>query len=121
MTATPARPDSVAPLVIRSYATVFRLERRLHKIQHWRLPLPHGLPLRGAGYALAALIAIVLASRLPLVGGLLGRVPAPFHYVIAPGAIGMALARLRVDGRPAHGFLRAWARHRLYAHHVSAF
>ena len=116
-----ATKDGQAPLVIRSYTTVFRLERRLHKIQHWRLPLPHGLPLRGAGYAVAALVLIVLAGRLPVVGGLIGQIPAPFHYVIGPAAIGMGLARVRIDGRPAHGFLRAWARHRFSARYVSAF
>jgi len=34
-------------LQIRSFRVVFDLERRLHKIDRWRIPLPYGVPVRG--------------------------------------------------------------------------
>ena len=43
------------------------------------------------------------------------------RWVLVPGAIGLALARLRWDGRPAHHALLAWGRFRLGPKHVSAF
>ncbi len=42
----------------RSAATgsCFDLERRLHKIDRWRVPLPYGLPLRSLGYFVAGTV-----------------------------------------------------------------
>jgi hypothetical protein len=51
-------PDRSAGLEVRSFRVVFQLERRLHRIQHWKLPLPYGLPLRGLAYG--ALVCCVL-------------------------------------------------------------
>jgi hypothetical protein len=115
-TATPAgRPG----LEIRSFGVVFRLERRLHRIDRWRIPLPYGLPVSGLIYGLGALVVLLVAARLPLLGPSLALLPAPVRWVLLPGAVGLALARLRWDGRPAHHALVAWARFRLGTGHLS--
>src|SRR4051794_24021445 len=106
---------------IRSFRVVFALERRIHHIDHWRIPVPYGLPVRALAYAVAALAVIVIAGRLPLVGDVVGLVPAPLRLVVWPGAAGFALSRLRVDGRPAHAFLLAMARYRAGPRYLSAF
>jgi hypothetical protein len=117
---TPA-PAGRPGLEIRSFGVVFRLERRLHKIDRWRLPLPYGLPVVGLAYALAALLALLVLAQLPLLGDALALLPAPVRYVLLPGALGLALARGRWDGRPAHHALAAWARFRLGPQQLSAF
>jgi hypothetical protein len=108
-------------LDIRSFRVVFALERRIHHIDQWRIPIPYGLPVRALAYALAALALTLAAARLPLLGDLVGLMPAPLRLVVWPGAAGFALSRLRVDGRPAHGFLVAAARVRLGPRYLVAF
>ena len=108
-------------ITIRSYRVVFRLERRLHRIDRWRLPVPYGVPLRGLAYTLAILAAIVLAGRLPVVGELIALLPAPLRYVLLPAGLGFFLARAEHEGRPAHAYLLARARWRLGPRTVSAF
>ena len=109
----PGTPPEPAGMEIRSFHVVFALERRLHRIDRWRLPFPYGVPVRAIAYAAAALLVLVIAGPLPLTGVLTGVMPAPLRYVLAPAAIGAALARLRVDGRPAHRHLLARLAHRL--------
>lgn len=87
---------------IRSYRVVFDFERRLHRIDRWRLPLPYGLPLRGLAYAVVALAAVLFCSGLPLVGAMLGVLPTPARLVLLPVAAAYALTRCNLDGRPAH-------------------
>jgi hypothetical protein len=100
-------------LTIRSFRVVFDLERRIHKIDRWRIPVPYGVPLRGIGYWAAALFATVLLGRLPLGGDIIGIAPAPIRLVILPIAVAYGLARIQVDGRPAHSTIGAWSRFRL--------
>ncbi len=109
----PGTPHEPAGMEIRSFHVVFALERRLHRIDRWRLPFPYGVPVRAIAYGAGALVVIVVAGRLPLSGTLTGVMPAPLRYVIAPAAIGAALARLRVDGRPAHRHLLARLAHQI--------
>ena len=116
-----AQPERDAKLEIRSFRVVFQLERRLHRIQHWKLPLPYGLPLRGLAYGALVLLAIVALGRVPVLGELVRLMPPPVRFLLAPVGAGFLLARARVDGRPAHRFLLAWARHRAGARWVSAF
>lgn len=87
---------------IRSFRAVFDLERRIHKIDRWRIPLPYGLPLRSIAYAVAALVAVLMAQRCPGVGALLGALPVPARYVVLPCAAAWLLTRAMLDGRPAH-------------------
>lgn len=106
---------------IRSFRVVFALERRIHRVDRFRIPLPYGLPVRAAVYALVALVLVVLAGRLPAVGELIRLLPAPLRFVGLPVGTGFVLSRVRVDGRPAHRFLVSYARHRCAARHTSAF
>ena len=98
---------------IRSFRVVFELERRIHKIDRWRIPVPYGVPLRGVAYWAIALLVIVTLGRLPLAGDVVGVLPAPLRYVIVPVGLAYALVRVRIDGRPAHSTLAAWAHFRL--------
>ena len=118
-----AAPDNVTQtsMEIRSFRVVFALERRIHRVDRFRIPLPYGLPVRAAVYAFVALVLIVLAGRIPAVGELIGLLPAPLRFVALPIGIGFLLSRARVDGRPAHRFLVSYARHRFAARYMSAF
>jgi hypothetical protein len=46
---------------LRSYRLAFALERRIHRIDTFRIPLPYGLPLAALGWAAGAAV-LVLAS-----------------------------------------------------------
>lgn len=96
-----------AGLEIRSFHVVFRIERRIHRIDRWRLPFPHGVPVMAVGHAAAALLAIIALGRLPGLGAAIAALPAPVAYVVAPAAAAVLLGRLRIDGRPAHSHLLA--------------
>jgi hypothetical protein len=100
-------------LRIRSFRVVFALERRLFKIERFRLPFAYGVPLRAIGYAAAALIVVALAGQLPVVGAVLGLVPPPLRFVALPVGVAALMTRVRVDGLPAHRFLVMWLEHRL--------
>lgn len=108
-------------LEIRSFRVVFALERRLFRIDRWRLPLPYGIPVRGIAYGVAALLAVLAAGALPGLGEVVGAVPAPVRFVLGPVAVAAVLARVRVDGRPAHRSALALLRHRLGPRTVDAF
>jgi hypothetical protein len=47
---------------VRSYQRVFRPQRRIYQIEGHRLPVPGGVPLRWLGYALAALVLVLVLS-----------------------------------------------------------
>ena len=108
-------------LEIRSFGIVFRLERRLHRIDRWRLPLPYGLPVRGLAYGAAAAVLFAVLGRFPLLGELVGLIPPPARFLLLPFGIGLALARARVDGRPAHGFALGWLAFRFGPRRLNAF
>lgn len=108
-------------LQIRSFRVVFDLERRIHRIDRFRVPLPYGLPLRSLGYAVAALLGVLVVESLPIVGQLLVWLPTPMRLVLLPVAISYALTRVRVDGRSAHAAGRAWMRHAMSARRLAAF
>jgi hypothetical protein len=97
-------------LPIQSFRVVFELERRIHKIDRWRIPVPYGVPLRGLAYWAVALIATIALARVPLVGTAIGALPTPIRFLVLPVGSAYLLARVEVDGRPAHGALSAWAR-----------
>jgi hypothetical protein len=100
-------------LTIRSFRVVFSLERRIHKVDRWRLPVPYGIPLRGIAYWALALTAVVVAGSLPLTATIVGVLPPPVRYAIGPVAASYALTQMRVDGRPAHTALAAWTRFKI--------
>jgi hypothetical protein len=99
-------------VAIRSYRGVLdEVERRIFRLDRWRLPTPHGVPVRSVGYALVCLIAVIAASSLPLVGPLLGLLPDSLRLAAVPALCGWALATLRLDGRPPHRALASAARY----------
>jgi hypothetical protein len=113
--------ESTPTLAIRSFRLAFQLERRIHRIDRFRLPLPYGLPLRGAAYAVAAAVVVVVLSRLPVVGAALALLPWPIRFGVVPVALAQALMQVQLDGRPAHEALGAWLRLRVGPRRVVAF
>lgn len=99
-------------LTIRSYRLCFRLERRIYKIDRFRVPVSWGVPLRSVGYAAAILCAVLLAQRLPGIGDLLTGIHPAVRYAILPIGAAYALTELELDGRPAHQTMLAWLRWR---------
>jgi hypothetical protein len=97
-------------LEVRSFRVCFDLERRIHRVDRWRLPVPWGVPLRGVAYALVALAVMLAAGVLPGVGLLVGALPAPLRWVVLPVGVAVVLVRWRLDGRPAHRALLAIVR-----------
>ena len=87
---------------IRSYRVCFMLERRIHKIDRWRIPLPYGIPLRGLGYAVAILATVLIAGRLPAIGPLVGAIHPAIRLIVLPTGGAYLLCRLVIDGRSAH-------------------
>ena len=100
-------------VTIRSYRLAFALERRIFRIERYRLPLPYGLPLRGLAYAVLALALMLVCERVAGVGVLVAAVPWPVRYLVIPAGAAQLLLGVRVDGRPAHQALLAWAGLRL--------
>lgn len=87
------------------------MDRRIFRIDRWRLPTPHGIPVRGVLYGAAALFVVLLASRVPGLGGLIGSLPPAVPWVGVPVVVGWLLSQWRIDGRPPHRALLAVARH----------
>ena len=108
-------------LQIPSFRVVFDLERRIHRIDRFRVPFPYGLPLRSLAYALVGVVAVLILRQLPAVGALLALLPIPAQLVLLPVGISCLLTRLRLDGRSAHAAVAAWVRHRLSAKELAAF
>jgi hypothetical protein len=115
------RVNGEGPIPIRSYRLCFELERRIHKIDRWRIPVPYGLPLRGVAYAVAALLAVLALARLPLLGELIGALHPALRFVVVPCAAAVWLVRLRIDGRVAHAHLAAAARQRAAPAYIAGF
>jgi hypothetical protein len=93
------------PTVVRSYALVFKIERKLFRIDRWRLPLPGGLEVRAILYATTILLGMLIVSRLPGFGLLLGVLPAPLHWGLIPGGLTFVLLKLQIEGRAPHRVL----------------
>jgi hypothetical protein len=90
-----------------------RLERRLFKIDRYRLPLPYGVPLRSLLYATTTLLGVAMLSGLPVVGQLLGALPASVRLIALPILAGVLLTRFEVDGRAPHRAALAWTLYRM--------
>jgi hypothetical protein len=99
------------PLPIRSYRVCFDLERRIYRLEQWRLPVPWGIPLRGVAYAAVVLLGVLIARNLPLLGALVDGLPAPVRFLILPVGVAYLLTSVRIDGRPLHTAAGALARH----------
>lgn len=106
---------------VRSFRVVFELERRIHRIDRWRIPVPHGIPLHGLAYAACALLLVVLLSGVPLVGDSLALLAPPLRLVILPVGVAYVLTRWRMDGRLAHATALAWLRQATDPSRLSGF
>lgn len=100
-------------IVLRSYRLAFELERRIHRIDRYRVPLPYGVALGDLGWGLAAAAAVGAATALPVMGGLLSLLPWPIRFLLLPGLAAHVLGMKGPDGRPAHERLLARALRRL--------
>ncbi len=106
-----AGAEEGATVQIRSYRSVFALERRLYRIDRIRLN-PTGVPLRGIAYLLVVTALALLAGRIPLGGEVVRLVPWYLRDVAGPALVAFALTVVRIDGRPFHlvalALLRYW-------------
>ena len=112
--------DDPVRIEIRSYRAVFDLERRLYRIDRYRLN-PSGVPVRGLVHLVAAVVAVLLAERAPLAGVLVGALPWQARYVALPCLAAALLTIVRVDGRAAHVALASMLRFAAAPRHLSAF
>ncbi len=86
---------------IRSYRSVFDLERRIYRIDRVRLN-PNGVPVRGVAYWLGILAATLVLGRLPLLGAVLRAFPWYMRELALPALAAALLSVVRVEGRPFH-------------------
>jgi hypothetical protein len=86
---------------IRSYRSVFDLERRIYRIDRLRLN-PGGVPVRSLVYLIVIVLAVFIAGSLPVVELLVGAVPWYLRDVAIPCASAAALGAMRPDGRTFH-------------------
>jgi hypothetical protein len=107
------RQRSVA---VRSYRDVVDVvERRIFRIDRWRIPHPGGIPAAALGYFVVALGAVLVASRLPVVGEALTMMQPALRLIGIPAICAWALVTWEVDGRRPHHALVSVVRHRLAA------
>jgi hypothetical protein len=103
---------------IRSYRSVFELERRIYRVDRVRLN-PGGIPVRGVIYGLAIVLALVLAARLPVVGDGVSALPWYARELVLPALGAGLLTLIRVEGRAFHLAAAALMRHALGPRHLS--
>ena len=107
-------------ITLRSYRLAFELERRIHRIDRFRIPLPYGLPLASLGWGVAVMIGVLVARGAPGLGGLVQWLPLPVQLVFLPGLGAHFLCRATQDGRPAHEVLAARLARRVKARRLVA-
>jgi hypothetical protein len=86
---------------IRSFRTVFDLERRIYRIDRLRLN-PAGVPVRGVVYYLVLAVCAELLSRLPLLGAVAAAAPWYLRELALPGALAALFCLISIEGRPFH-------------------
>jgi hypothetical protein len=114
------QPDD-GTMQIRSFRVCFKLERRIHQVDRWRVPLPYGMPVRGLLYGAAILAAVLVAGQLPGLSALLGAVHPIIRYGALPIGGGYLLTELKLDGRSGHAVVRSWLRMHVEPRRLSAF
>jgi hypothetical protein len=105
---------------IRSYRSVFDLERRLYRIDRFRLN-PSGVPVRGLVCVALLVGAVLVVQRLPGVGTPVRVLPWQLRYATLPGGGAALLTMLRIDGRTAQAALGGVMRFALGPRHLSRF
>lgn len=94
-------------VTLRSYRGAFELERRIHRIDRFRIPVPYGVPLVALAYGVATASVVLVAGAVPVFGGLLAAIPWPIRLFFLPALGAHLLCRAGSDGRPAHEVLLA--------------
>jgi hypothetical protein len=103
---------------IRSYRSVFDLERRIYRVDSLRLN-PGGVPVRGVVYCLAILAGLTLAGAMPLLGTVVKALPWYLRDFALPAGSAAVLTLIRVEGRPFHLAARALLGHALGPRHLA--
>jgi hypothetical protein len=103
---------------IRSYRSVFDLERRIYRIDRLRLN-PSGIPVRGVLYCLLIILLVTLAAQVPLLGGLVRALPWYVRELALPATCAGLLTLIRVEGRPFHLAAAALLRYARGPRHLS--
>lgn len=105
------RSESHEPrsIEVYSFGRVFRVPHAIHAIDKWTLPFP--VPLGAAAWAIGAFVAMVLLSKIPGIGAVVGLMPWPLRLFVLPGLVGYAASRPLVDGRALGSVLLSLARH----------
>jgi len=112
--------DAQRSVAIRSYRDVVDVvERRLFRIDRWRIPNPGGLSAAALGYFAACLLVVLIAAKLPVIGELLAALQPALRYIGIPIIGAWALTSWQVDGRRPHHALWAWAHHALSPRHLA--
>lgn len=104
---------------IRSFRSVFSLERRIYRIDSLALN-PSGIPLRGLVYAAALVAGALVAGAIPPASWLDPFVPWYLRDVGLPLALATLLGSLRIDGRAFHHAALAGLRHALSPRRLDA-
>ena len=95
---------------IRSYRSVFDLERRIYRIDRLRLN-PGGVPVRGVLYFLASLICVLVLGALPVTGLVAHLFPWYIRDLGLPICMAALFTIIRVEGRPFHLAARSLIRY----------
>lgn len=88
---------------IRSYRGVIdSVERRIFRVDRWRIPKPDGLSVRAIVYTIATFVTLLVVGRLPVAHQVLGILPASVRFIALPVIGGWALSSWAPDGRAPH-------------------
>ncbi len=107
------------PLEIRSFRSVFALERRIYRIDTLRLN-PTGIPLRGIAYAAVLVLIALAAGALPPTAWLDPVIPWYARDLGVPLTTATLLGAMRIEGRPFHLAALALLGHRLTRRRLEA-
>ena len=91
---------------IRSFRTVFELERRIYRVDRLRLN-PGGIPVRGLVYFLVLLSGGLVVGHLPVLNAVARALPWYVSDVALPAASASLLTMVRIEGRPFHVAVQA--------------
>lgn len=94
---------------IRSYARIFKPDRRVYAIEGHRLPVPGGVPLGWLGWAIGTLVAVLaLSCRSWAVAALAALLAAGIGLAVADRSTAVMVGVATLGGAQIVGFLLAW-------------
>jgi len=108
--------QSARTVAVRSYRQVVdEVERRVYRIDRWRIPSPDGVSAAAIGYFLLLAAVVAIVAKAPLIGPLAGTFPSAVVHLGLPAVGAWAMSATRVDGRKPHHVVWAFARYRASA------